>query len=96
MSEKGRIARTLVEADLLDDRYATTQRGLKSRHVQMMALGGTIGTGGLFTAVPPTEVIANKRNNQAYLSHRDSHSPLVVLHHCCWDTLSFQQWCMDW
>ncbi|PGH05019.1 hypothetical protein AJ79_06906 [Helicocarpus griseus UAMH5409] len=37
--------RALVEADLLDDRYAQTQRGLKSRHVQMMALGGTIGTG---------------------------------------------------
>lgn len=45
MTEKGRAVRTLVEADLLDDRYETTQRGLKSRHVQLMALGGTIGTG---------------------------------------------------
>ncbi|KAL4805333.1 amino acid permease/ SLC12A domain-containing protein [Aspergillus unguis] len=35
----------LVEADLLDERYANTQRGLKTRHVQLMALGGTIGTG---------------------------------------------------
>ncbi|KAL2864372.1 proline permease PrnB [Aspergillus lucknowensis] len=35
----------MVEADLLDERYKVTQRGLKSRHVQLMALGGTIGTG---------------------------------------------------
>ncbi|KAJ5180953.1 hypothetical protein N7492_004163 [Penicillium capsulatum] len=45
LTEKGQAVRTLVEADLLDDRYATTQRGLKNRHVQLMALGGTIGTG---------------------------------------------------
>lgn len=44
MAEKGQM-RTLVEADLLDDRYATTQRGLKNRHVQLIALGGSIGTG---------------------------------------------------
>ncbi|EEP76230.1 conserved hypothetical protein [Uncinocarpus reesii 1704] len=37
--------RAMVERDLLDSRYSQTQRGLKSRHVQMMALGGTIGTG---------------------------------------------------
>lgn len=47
MTEKGHAVRTLVEADLLDDRYETTQRGLKNRHVQLMALGGTIGTGTL-------------------------------------------------
>ncbi|KAL4786524.1 amino acid permease/ SLC12A domain-containing protein [Aspergillus varians] len=35
----------MVEADLLDERYQKTQRGLKTRHVQLMALGGTIGTG---------------------------------------------------
>jgi yeast amino acid transporter len=35
----------LVAADLLDDRFSQTQRGLKSRHAQMIALGGTIGTG---------------------------------------------------
>lgn len=34
-----------IEADLYDERYASTKRGLKSRHLQMMALGGTIGTG---------------------------------------------------
>ncbi|KAJ5557950.1 hypothetical protein N7535_009443 [Penicillium sp. DV-2018c] len=44
-SEKGQAVKNLVEADLLDDRYATTKRGLKNRHVQLMALGGTIGTG---------------------------------------------------
>lgn len=41
--------RAIIEADLLDDRYQQTQRGLKNRHVQLMALGGTIGTG-LFVA----------------------------------------------
>lgn len=46
ISEKGKALRNLVEADLHDDRYATTtKRGLKNRHVQLMALGGTIGTG---------------------------------------------------
>ncbi|KAE8356270.1 amino acid permease/ SLC12A domain-containing protein [Aspergillus coremiiformis] len=35
----------MVAADLLDERYLNTQRGLKTRHVQLMALGGTIGTG---------------------------------------------------
>lgn len=47
MSDKGKAVRTLVEADLLDERYTTTKRGLKNRHVQLMALGGTIGTGKL-------------------------------------------------
>ena len=36
---------TIFAADLLDDRFKQTQRGLKSRHAQMIALGGTIGTG---------------------------------------------------
>lgn len=45
LTEKGRTVRHLVEADLLDERYATTQRGLKNRHVQLIALGGSIGTG---------------------------------------------------
>ncbi|KAJ5929882.1 hypothetical protein N7454_006832 [Penicillium verhagenii] len=45
MTEKGQTVRRLVETELLDERYETTQRGLKSRHVQLMALGGTIGTG---------------------------------------------------
>ncbi|EER23868.1 hypothetical protein D8B26_002025 [Coccidioides posadasii str. Silveira] len=45
-AEVGRdFVRSMVEKDLLDSRYSQTQRGLKSRHVQMMALGGTIGTG---------------------------------------------------
>jgi yeast amino acid transporter len=39
------VAESIVAADLLDERYTTTKRGLKSRHAQMIALGGTIGTG---------------------------------------------------
>lgn len=42
---KGGALQAMVEADLLDERYQNTQRGLKTRHVQLMALGGTIGTG---------------------------------------------------
>lgn len=37
---KSSVAESIVAADLLDERYATTQRGLKSRHAQMIALGG--------------------------------------------------------
>lgn len=38
---------SIVAASLIEDpaRYGITQRGLKSRHAQMIALGGTIGTG---------------------------------------------------
>jgi amino acid transporter len=35
----------IVAGGLLDERYEITHRGLKSRHAQMIALGGTIGTG---------------------------------------------------
>ncbi|BCR92067.1 proline permease PrnB [Aspergillus chevalieri] len=49
MGDKGGPLQAIVEADLLDERYQTTQRGLKNRHVQLIALGGTIGTG-LFVA----------------------------------------------
>ena len=50
---KSSVAETIVAADLLDDRYATTQRGLKSRHAQMIALGGTIGTGYVNATLKP-------------------------------------------
>lgn len=43
--ETSETIRALVAADLLDERYSVTQRRLKNRHVQLMALGGTIGTG---------------------------------------------------
>jgi amino acid transporter len=42
---KSSMAESVIAAELLDERYRTTQRGLKSRHAQMIALGGTIGTG---------------------------------------------------
>jgi amino acid transporter len=35
----------VLAGDMYDERYDGTQRGLKSRHAQMIALGGTIGTG---------------------------------------------------
>lgn len=43
-------ASSVVDADILngelyDNRFESTKRGLKSRHAQMIALGGTIGTG---------------------------------------------------
>ena len=44
-NRKASVVESIVAADLLDERYATTKRGLKSRHAQMIALGGTIGTG---------------------------------------------------
>lgn len=35
----------LLQGDIFDERFEKTHRGLKSRHAQMIALGGTIGTG---------------------------------------------------
>jgi amino acid permease len=37
--------KVLSPANLDDERYNTTKRGLRSRHAQMIALGGAIGTG---------------------------------------------------
>ena len=39
-SRHGSISEAAIAADLLDERYMQTQRGLKSRHAQMIALGG--------------------------------------------------------
>ena len=39
---KSSVVESIVAADLLDERYNTTQRGLKSRHAQMIALGTLI------------------------------------------------------
>ncbi|KAF2644300.1 histidine permease [Massarina eburnea CBS 473.64] len=39
------IAGEILQGEIFDERYETTKRGLKSRHAQMIALGGTIGTG---------------------------------------------------
>lgn len=38
-------------------KYGTTQRGLKSRHIQLIALGGVIGTG-LFVGTGSTLSVA--------------------------------------
>ncbi|KAK1055950.1 hypothetical protein LTR74_015260 [Friedmanniomyces endolithicus] len=35
----------VLTGEIYDHRYESTKRGLKSRHAQMIALGGTIGTG---------------------------------------------------
>lgn len=43
--ERRHVIRAKIESGLYDERYEVTKRGLKSRHLQMMALGGTIGTG---------------------------------------------------
>jgi amino acid transporter len=45
MDSKVGSLRALVEADFVDERYKDTQRGLSNRHVQMIALGGAVGTG---------------------------------------------------
>ena len=45
-AEKASSDAPKLEVALVDEeRYSHTQRGLKSRHVQLIALGGAIGTG---------------------------------------------------
>jgi amino acid permease len=36
----------VLTGEIYDDRFESTKRGLKSRHAQMIALGGTIGESG--------------------------------------------------
>ena len=43
----------LLEGELFDNRFESTKRGLKSRHAQMIAIGGTMGTG-LFVSTGET------------------------------------------
>lgn len=43
--QRASVHSIMMDAELNDARYRTTQRGLQSRHAQMIALGGTIGTG---------------------------------------------------
>ncbi|KAF2759311.1 histidine permease [Pseudovirgaria hyperparasitica] len=42
---RGSVTVDIIQHQMFDGQYETTQRGLKSRHAQMIALGGTIGTG---------------------------------------------------
>ncbi|KAL5122053.1 hypothetical protein ACEQ8H_000270 [Pleosporales sp. CAS-2024a] len=43
--KKSAVNPQVLAGEIFDERYETTHRGLKSRHAQMIALGGTIGTG---------------------------------------------------
>lgn len=43
----------LLQGELFDERFESTKRGLKSRHAQMIAIGGTMGTG-LFVSTGQT------------------------------------------
>ena len=43
-AEKGGADPLALERELVEaDRYGSTKRGLKSRHIQLIALGGAIG-----------------------------------------------------
>ena len=39
------VSAHVISGEIYDERFESTKRGLKSRHAQMIALGGTIGTG---------------------------------------------------
>lgn len=44
-ARRGSVMSATVDHQLNEPGIKTTQRGLKSRHAQMIALGGSIGTG---------------------------------------------------
>lgn len=44
-ARRGSMLDATVEHQLYEPGIKTTKRGLKSRHAQMIALGGSIGTG---------------------------------------------------
>ena len=51
-----------LEAALVHDaRYGVTRRGLKSRHVQLIALGGAIGTGLFVGSGRPIPLVVRSR-----------------------------------
>jgi yeast amino acid transporter len=47
------VDQRVLEGELFDNRFESTKRGLKSRHAQMIAIGGTMGTG-LFVSTGQT------------------------------------------
>lgn len=94
MSEKGKVVRNLVEADLLDERYATTQRGLKNRHVQLMALGGTIGTGEAEPICHYWRHGCRANSSKVFLYHLVNPWRLEDLPRCSWDIFSSLLWFM--
>lgn len=57
MVHRGSVHEIMMAADLNDQRYETTHRGLKSRHAQMIALGGTIGTGCVASILNTTQLL---------------------------------------
>lgn len=44
-ARNGSVISATIDNQLYEPGIETTQRGLKSRHAQMIALGGSIGTG---------------------------------------------------
>jgi hypothetical protein len=60
---KTSVAESIIAADLLDERYNITHRGLKSRHAQMIALGGTIGTG--YVPIPLSAFVSTNNCSRA-------------------------------
>ena len=80
---KSSVAETIIAADLLDERYATTQRGLKSRHAQMIALGGTIGTGYVLLGNTASPFLTTSNNVQSVRRIRpDTGSGRTGIHLC--------------
>ena len=61
-----------VQGDVFDESYGTTHRGLKSRHAQMIALGGTVGTG-LFVGSGQTLARGGPAFRRECLSCRGKH-----------------------
>lgn len=58
--QRGSVHAVMMDAELNDKRYEKTQRGLKSRHAQMIALGGTIGKSfSQSVAVPCNRAVAS-------------------------------------
>lgn len=71
---------TILEGDALtvDDRFGHTERALKSRHVQLIALGGCIGTG-LF--VGSGAILANSGPASLLMAY-------IIMAFCIWSVMN--------